>query len=147
MIKNYNIIIKYLFIFISYSNIIFFKYNHINIDKKKFIETDNEIKINYYENEMYFINKTKVIKPIAIYHPEYFKISYNKYFNSTQRINNFTFDNIESLIYAQVNLAKRHQIFGFSIYYNIISLDNYQKKNNGYIFTQGKLSFFIIIEK
>ena len=108
LIKNYNIIIKYLFIFISYSNIIFFKYNHINIDKKKFIETDNEIKINYYENEMYFINKTKVIKPIAIYHPEYFKISYNKYFNNTQRINNFTFDNIESLIYAQVNLAKRH---------------------------------------
>lgn len=76
------------------------KYNHVNIDKKKFIETDNEIKINYYENEMYFINKTTVIKPIAIYHPEYFKISYNKYFNNTQRINNFTFDNIESLIYA-----------------------------------------------
>jgi hypothetical protein len=77
---------------------------------------------------MCFINKTTVIKPIAIYHPEYFKISYNKYFNKTQRINNFTFDNIESSIYAQVNLAKRYQIFGFSIYYNIISLDNYQKK-------------------
>ena len=67
---------------------------------------------------MYFINKTKVIKPIAIYHPEYFKISYNKYFNSTQRINNFTFDNIKSLIYAQVNLAKR--INYFALQYIII---------------------------
>ena len=56
---------------------------------------------------MCFINKTTVIKPIAIHHPECFKISYDKYFNNTQRTNNFTFDNIESLIYAQVNLAKR----------------------------------------
>lgn len=56
---------------------------------------------------MCFINKARVIKPIAIYHPEYFRISYNKYFNNAQRINNFTFDNIESLIYAKVNLSKK----------------------------------------
>ena len=122
-IDNYDLIIKYVFIIILYSIIIFIEYAYINIDKKELIEIDNEFKINYYENEISFFNQETNLKPIAIYHPQYTNISYYKYFNKKKKINRFSFNKILLLIKAQVNLAKRHKIYGFAIYFNIINPD------------------------
>ena len=109
------IYIKYALIVIFYSNIIFLDYIHINISKKEYIEIDNELKLNLYENDISFINKKTKIKTIAVYYPEYNNISYMKYFNISKRFNKPDENNLETLINNQIRLAKNHKIHGFAI--------------------------------
>ena len=143
-IDNYDLIIKYVFIIILYSIIIFIEYAYINIDKKELIEIDNEFKINYYENEISFFNQETNLKPIAIYHPQYTNISYYKYFNKKKKINRFSFNKILLLIKAQVNLAKRHKIYGFAIYFNIINPDYYTKITMNIFLNKIEFPFLLI---
>ena len=109
------IYIKYALIVILYSNIIFLDYIYINISKKEYIEIDNELKLNLYENDISFINKKTKIKTIAVYYPEYNNISYMKYFNISKRFNKPDENNLETLIKNQIRLAKNHKIHGFAI--------------------------------
>ena len=79
--NNYTSIIKYIFLIIFYPNVIFFDFIFISIEKKELIEIDNELKLNPYENENIIIKFQANFKAIALYYPEYNKISNFKYFN------------------------------------------------------------------
>ena len=141
---KYEFIIKYIIIFILYTNIIYIEYEYIKIDKRKSIEIDNELKPNVYEEEISYIYYKSKFKPIAFYHPEYNNISYYKYFKNKNKYNLLECKEIEELVIAQINLAKRHQIYGFGIYYNLLTKDYYQNLTL-YIFLN-KINFpFMII--
>ena len=72
-------IIKYFFLIIICSILVFINHIYINIDHYHVVEIDNDFKLDPYENETIYQKKSK-LKPIAIYYPEYNNISY---FNST----------------------------------------------------------------
>ena len=105
------------------SEIIFYKYIHINQIKKNIIETDNIFETNLYENDSSFIEYQTKLKPIAFYYPEYNNISYLKYFYKEKNLNEFNSDNIKELIEKQIELARAHGIYGFAIYIDIFNSD------------------------
>ena len=127
ILQIYNLYIKYALMIIFYTNAIFLDYNYININKKEFIEIDNEFKINPYEKDITFKYNSIKLKPIALYYPQYNKKSYYKYFNKTRGYHRLNRENIESLLKAQINLARNHQIYGFAIYFKFINPDYYSK--------------------
>jgi len=73
---NYEFIIKYIMIFILYTNIIYIEYVYIKTDKTISIEIDSEFKLNVYEEEISYIYYKAKLKPIAFYYPEYNQISF-----------------------------------------------------------------------
>lgn len=103
-----------------YSNIIFIDYNYIDHGKKNPIEIDNKLKLKLFEEEKTFMKSQTKIKTIAFYYPEYNNISYLKYFNEYE--NNEIIDNynIDKLLRAQIRLAKRHEIYGFAIFFDLM---------------------------
>ena len=61
ILEIYNLYIKYALIIIFYTNAIFLDNIYININKKEFIEIDNEFKINSNEKDITFkYNSTKL---------------------------------------------------------------------------------------
>ena len=138
------IYIKYALIVIFYSNIIFLDYIHINISKKEYIEIDNELKLNLYENDISFINKKTKIKTIAVYYPEYNNISYMKYFNISKRFNKPDENNLETLINNQIRLAKNHKIHGFAINLDLINPGYLSKITMNIFSNKSRFPFFII---
>ena len=123
--NNYGFIIKYVFIITLYSNIIFFDFIKINIEKKNLIEIDNEFFLNLYENEKTFPKSKLRFKPIALYYPEYNNISYFRLFKKEQNSKCFDINKMKRLIIAQTKLAKDHQIYGFAIFFKLFQDDNY----------------------
>ena len=144
ILEIYNLYIKYALIIIFYTNAIFLDNIYININKKEFIEIDNEFKINSYEKDITFKYNSTKLKPIALYHPEYNKKSYYKYFNKTRGYSKLNGKNIESLIKAQINLARNHQIYGFAIYFKLINTDYYTKSTLDVFINKLDFPFFII---
>jgi len=144
ILDNCEFIIKYIIIFILYTNIIYIEHIYIKKDKRKSIEIDNEFKQNGYEEEISYIYYKTKLKPIALYYPEYNKISYSKYFKNKNKYNQFESKDIEELVIAQINLAKRHQIYGFGIYYNLQNKDYYQNITMEVILNKINFPFMII---
>jgi hypothetical protein len=123
------IFIKYVAMFIIFSNIIFNEYFLININQKLAIEIDNEFKENLYEADISFNNYQTNLKPIAFYYPEYNNISFMKYFNKNENTYPNNNDEIELLIKVQTKLAKNHGIFGFAIYFDLSKLNFFLKQS------------------
>ena len=103
-----------------YSNIIFFDFTNLNYTKKIPIEIDNEFKLKLYEKEEKFMKSRTKIKTIAFYYPEYNNISYLKYFNEYEYHEIIDNNTIDKLLRAQIKLAKRHNIYGFAIFFDLI---------------------------
>ena len=116
-----------------YSQTLYFDYLYINIDNKDFIETDNEFSLNGYENEITFLKTQNKIKTIAFYYPEFYNISFLKFFNNTEKSNLLAEEKIQKLLNAQIKLAKRHEIYGFAVFYNL-NIDDFYSKNYIYDF-------------
>ena len=135
LINNYFDEEKYKFIITLFLKIILFlmilfikKLNSFN--NKIIVEIDNNIKESLFEEKIDFTNYSTEIKMIAVYYPE-FLIEKNKSLSSycnlssikneiIKKCNNFT---IYELIISQVNLAKKHGIYGFGIIYYWFSRD------------------------
>ena len=137
------IFIKYVAMFIIFSNIIFNEYFLININQKLAIEIDNEFKENLYEADISFNNYQTNLKPIAFYYPEYNNISFMKYFNKNENTYPNNNDEIELLIKVQTKLAKNHGIFGFAIYFDLSKL-NYYKNIINIFSNKAIIPFFLI---
>ena len=144
LLKNIDFnIIKYIAIFITFINIIFNDYIHIN-SKTNFIEIDNEFKYNLYENDTSFYEYQTKLKPIAFYYPEYSNISFLKYFNKKRNINLINNSSIYKLIMKQKKLAKRHGIYGFAIYFDFPNLNYYFNIIINIFSVKIKFPFFLI---
>ena len=143
-LDNYEFIIKYIIIFILYTNIIYIEHVYIKIDKRKSIEIDNEFKPDVYEEEISYIYYKSKFKPITFYYPEYNNISYYKYFENKNKYDLLECKDIEELVIAQIDLAKRHQIYGFGIYYNLLTKDYYQKITMDVFLNKINFPFMII---
>ena len=137
------IFIKYVAMFIIFSNIIFNEYFLININQKLAIEIDNEFKENLYEADISFNKYQTNLKPIAFYYPEYNNISFMKYFNKNENTYPNNNDEIELLIKVQTKLAKNHGIFGFAIYFDLSKL-NYYKNIINIFSNKAIIPFFLI---
>ena len=137
------IFIKYVAMFIIFSNIIFNEYFLININQKLAIEIDNEFKENLYEADISFNKHQTNLKPIAFYYPEYNNISFMKYFNKNENTYPNNNDEIELLIKVQTKLAKNHGIFGFAIYFDLSKL-NYYKNIINIFSNKAIIPFFLI---
>ena len=144
ILDKYKFIINYIIIFILFTNIIYIEHVYIKTDKRKSIEIDNEFKPDVYEEEISYIYYKSKFKPIAFYYPEYNNISYYKYFKNKNKYNLLECKEIEELVIAQINLAKRHQIYGFGIYYNLLTKDYYQKITMNIFLNKINFPFMII---
>ena len=142
--KIYNLYIKYALMIIFYTNTIYLDNFYINVNKKEFLEIDNEFKINLYETETFFENITTKIKPIALYHPEFNNISYIKYFNKSKKYIKPNKYDIEALIKAQINIARKHQIYGFAFYFKISKKEYYSRITLNIILNKTDFPFFLI---
>ena len=129
---------------IFYTNIIYLDNFYINVNKKEFIEIDNEFKINLYEKKIVFENITTKIKPIALYHPEFNNISYIKYFNKSKKFIGPNKYEIEALIKTQIHIARKHQIYGFAIYFKISTKEYYSRITLNIILNKTDFPFFLI---
>ena len=118
-------ILKYVFVFSLFSNLIFKQKICPSIKKKNLIEIDNKLKLNLYENDVSFNQYQTKIKPIAFYYPEYNNISYSKFFNNNKTLNQLNIDDIEKLIERQTKLAKNHGIYGFATYFDLFYTNYY----------------------
>ena len=141
---KYEFIIKYIIIFILYTNIIYIEYEYIKIDNRKSIEINNEFKPDIYEEDISYIYYKSKFKPIAFYHPEYNNISYYKYFKSKNKHDLLKYKDIEDLVKAQMDLAIRHKIYGFAIYYTLLNNNNYQKLTMDVFLNKINFPFMII---
>ena len=135
------IFIKYVCFLFSYSYIFFNKYIYVNIDNGEYINIDNELKVNLYEEEISFKNYRTNLKPIAFYHPEYNNISFFKYFNNSCKKD---INNIYKLIEMQINLARRHKIYGFAIYYDPFHINNIIRISTNAFLNKVNFPFFIV---
>ena len=129
--------------FVTFSSINFNEYIHLKIDKKNFIEIDNEFKVNLYENDTSFIKYNTKLKPIAFYYPEYNNISYNKFVYGNESQNQHYNIELKKLIMKQTKLAENHGIYGFAIYFDLFKLNFYQEIIN-IIFSEVNFPFFLI---
>lgn len=144
ILRDCNFIIKYIIIFILYTNIIYIEHVYIKTDKRKSIEIDNEFNPNVYEEEISYIYYKTTFKPIAFYYPEYNNISYYKYFKNKSKYKTLRSQDIEDLVKAQMDLAKRHQIYGFAIYYTLLNNNNYQNLTMDIFLNKINFPFMII---
>ena len=106
MSNNFNKIVEILvkvFIFYGFLSL----YN-----ETKIIKIDNEIKESLFQNELNFSHFNTQYKIMTIYYT-YMNIDGKKPINNDKQINLKS-----SLFYEEVNLAKRHGIFGFGIVYD-----------------------------
>ena len=138
-------ILKYFFIFFN-CFILFYYYipknkiisdNINNYNEETTLEIDNKINILYYENDIDFSQYSTNIKAIALYMPDFYQIKSNN-FNSLdflKKIKPIYKDHHQpripgdekylkyydlanhKAIQKQINLAKRHGIYGFAIYF------------------------------
>ena len=129
--------------FVTFSSINFNEYIHLKIDKKNFIEIDNEFKVNLYENDTSFIKYNTKLKPIAFYYPEYNNISYNKFVYGNESQNQHYNIELKKLIMKQTKLAENHGIYGFAIYFDLFKLNFYQEIINIF-FSEVNFPFFLI---
>ena len=95
---------------IIYLHLFYYKYISIFDNKKKKVDIDNIYIDNIYEKDINFSNYSSKIKSIAIYYPQYIYI--NNYLK--EKFNNLS---LTEVILKQTNLAKRHGIYGFAIFY------------------------------
>ena len=136
--------IKYAFIFVIYSKIIFFDFFFISNNKKDLIEIDNEFKPIFYENETTFREIKTNIKAIAFYYPEYNNISYSKYFHNSKKFKHLDNEDIKKLIKAQIHLAKNHAIYGFAIFFNLFHPNYYSEISINIFLNEINFPFFLI---
>ena len=111
--------------------------NNYNNNEEKTLEIDNKINISYYENDIDFSKYSTNIKAIALYMPDFYQIKSNN-FNSLDFLkkvkpiykdhhqpripgdeNYLKYYDLSNhkVIQKQINLAKRHGIYGFAIYF------------------------------
>lgn len=140
----YNYFLKYVCFLFGYSYIIFTDYIHININNKIYIDIDNEFNVSLYEEDILFNNYKTNLKPIAFYHPEYNNISFLKYFNCPFNKNKNAIHNMHKLVKSQVKLARRHQIYGFAIYYDPFHIKNIILLSTNAFLNYVNFPFFIV---
>ena len=128
--KKLDFFIKYVIMFVTFSSINFNEYIHLKIDKKNFIEIDNEFKVNLYENDTSFTKYNTKLKPIAFYYPEYNNISYNKFVFEDEIQTQHNNIKLKKLIMKQTKLAENHGIYGFAIYFDLFKLNFYHEITN-----------------
>ena len=143
LIKNNLIFIKNALVFSLLLNVIFNNSSYFSIFHKKTIEIDNKYKVNLYENDSSFFKYKTEFKSIAFYYPEYNNISYFKFFNVVKNVEKFNIEDLELLMEAQINLAKKHGIYGFAIYYDL-SNSIYLAKVNNFFVNKSNFPFFLI---
>ena len=129
--------------FVTFSSINFNEYIHLKIDKKNFIEIDNEFKVNLYENDTSFTKYNTKLKPIAFYYPEYNNISYNKFVFEDEIQTQHNNIKLKKLIMKQTKLAENHGIYGFAIYFDLFKLNFYHEITNIF-FSEVNFPFFLI---
>jgi hypothetical protein len=140
---NLNNNLKYVCFFTFTSFLIFINDIYICIYDKDFIDIDNEIKENFYENDIKFDRYETNLKPIAFYYPECNNVSYFKYFKKKKKKILDTND-IEKLVIDQVKLAREHKIYGFAIYYNLFERNKYNKITTSLFLNKISFPFFLI---
>ena len=150
---NFFFFIKYCFFIILIFFLFFFKYIFIIINKKTKIEIDNNLEVSLFENNIDFSNYSYDIKSIVFFYPEFVYINnsnnnniFNKFYNyiKHKKISKYKKGNIFEIIRNNVDLAKRHGIYGLAIYYN---MDHSNKNNeilNILIDKEIKFPFFLI---
>ena len=138
------IIIKYVFKLTLVLTIIFKRNIYFINNTKQFIEIDNELRLNLYENDISFNEYKTKIKPIAFYYPEYNNISYLKFFNKNKKSAQLNYEELQQLIKKQTQLAKNHGIYGFAIYFDLLDLDYYHEVINNFIPNKLNFPFFLI---
>lgn len=138
--------IKYIFLFLLYSYIVLngFLYSSNNDKKRDLIEIDNELKLNTYENETNFGKNQVKFKAISFYYPEFNNISYYKYFNCSKKANMLDFYDILNLVNAQVKFAKRHNIYGFAIFFNLFKSNYLNNLTINIFLNKVSFPFFLI---
>ena len=141
--KKLDFFIKYVIMFVTFSSINFNEYIHLKIDKKNFIEIDNEFKVNLYENDTSFTKYNTKLKPIAFYYPEYNNISYNKFVFEDEIQTQHNNIKLKKLIMKQTKLAENHGIYGFAIYFDLFKLNFYHEITNIF-FSEVNFPFFLI---
>ena len=141
---NINYIIKYVYFLFSYTYIFFIDYIYINTNNREIINIDNEFKFKLYENDINYINYNTKFKPIAFYYPEYNNFSFYKYFNNSSKNFHLNEKTINSLIQAQIKLAKNHKIYGFAIYYNPFKFDKISRITINSFLNEMNFPFFLI---
>ena len=141
---KFKINIKYVSFFFICSYIIFNKFIYINIDESKFIQIDNEYNTSLYEYDLSFSEYHTRFKAIAFYSPENNYISYTKYFNEPSENKNLNKEDLYELIKAQINLANKHGISGFAIYYNLFQSDYISKITVNIFLYKINFPFFLI---
>ena len=95
-----------------------------SFNNKIIVEIDNNIKESLFEQNIDFSNYSTEIKMIAVYYPE-FLIEKNKFLSNYCNLSSIQNETIKKgnnltiyeLIFSQVNLAKKHGIYGFGIIY------------------------------
>ena len=114
--SNYSISSYFLFL-IKFFVLILYSFN-INHDRIEII-LDNELATKY-EKNINYSNHSTILKPIALYYPDFNNININ-YFDNKTNINqsNIYFETQNKLekFKAQTKLAKSHGIYGFAIYF------------------------------
>lgn len=116
---------SYFLYLIKFGVIILYSFN-INYDQKEII-LDNELETKY-EKNINYSNHSTILKPIALYYPEFINININ-YFNiNSINVSDYKTNINQSNIYyenqnklekfkAQTELARNHGIYGFAIYF------------------------------
>ena len=94
-------------------SIIFFILNFIHLFSKKEIILDNKMKPEY-EDDISFSEYSTSIKSIALYNPKNYAIN-NTLVNREGKL--ITYDINAKKLQEQINLAKKHGIYGFAFYY------------------------------
>ena len=154
---------------IKYSIIIFIFFFHIRniyINNKGIkIDADNIMNISFFEDDINFSKYTTNIKSIALYYPNYYTIQLNKKQSFSQweiiknakplyeghdqpriPINMEYYDlSKPDIIKKQIDLAKKHGIYGFGIYYYWFSGKKYYEKTMEFIFENKNIDFHYLL--
>ena len=83
------------------------------------------------------------LKSVAFYYPEYYNISFFKYFDFSKSTNCIDIYNMTQLIKAQTLLAKNYGIYHFDILFNLYQSDNFNKISIDYFLDNIRFPFFL----